>query len=104
MAYLPVSSREQARRGGWEQGFSIPAQRAAYTRKAMSLRAIIVKELIEGGLSAATTRRPALQDMLRFLNEEAVARRGTDYVIVHKLDRLVRDCYNETALGQSLDD
>ncbi len=42
--------------------------------------------------------------MLRFLNEEAAARPGIDYIIVHKLDRLVRDCYNETALGQSLDD
>ncbi|WP_159716815.1 recombinase family protein [Actinomyces marmotae] len=104
MAYLPVSSREQARFGGWEQGFFIPAQRAAYTRKAMSLRAIIVKKFIEGGLSAATTQGPALQDMLRFLNEEAAARRGIDYVIVHKLDRPVRDCYNETALGQSLND
>ena len=67
VSYLRVSTREQARRGGREEGFSIPAQRAANKRKAMSIGAIIGKEFTEGGVSATTTRRPALQAMLRYL-------------------------------------
>ncbi|GGO97744.1 recombinase family protein [Actinomyces gaoshouyii] len=65
----------------------------------MSLGAIIVKEFVEGGVST-TARRPALQDMLRYLDEEAAAGRGIDYIIVHTLDRLVRNRYDDTALGR----
>ena len=56
----------------------------------MSIGAIIGKEFTEGGVSATTTRRPALQAMLTYLEEEARAGRPVDYVIVLKLDRLVR--------------
>ena len=44
VAYLRVSTREQAERGGTEEGFSIPAQREANTRKADELGARIVRE------------------------------------------------------------
>ena len=104
VSYLRVSTREQARRGGREEGFSIPAQRAANKRKAMSIGAIIGKEFTEGGVSATTTRRPALQAMLRYLEEEAQAGRPVDYVIVHKLDRLVRNRYDDTTLGKRFDE
>ncbi len=104
MSYLRVSTREQARRGGREEGFSIPAQRAANKRKAMSIGAIVSKEFTEGGVSATTTRRPALQAMLRYLGEEARAGRPVDYVIVHKLDRLVRNRYDDTTLGKRFDE
>ena len=104
VSYLRVSTREQARRGGREEGFSIPAQRAANKRKAMSIGAIIGKEFTEGGVSATTTRRPALQAMLRYLEEEARAGRPVDYVIVHKLDRLVRNRYDDTTLGKRFDE
>ena len=104
VSYLRVSTREQARRGGREEGFSIPAQRAANKRKAMSIGAIVSKEFTEGGVSATTTRRPALQAMLRYLEEEARAGRPVDYVIVHKLDRLVRNRYDDTTLGKRFDE
>ena len=41
VSYLRVSTREQAERGGTEEGFSIPAQREANQRKAADLGAII---------------------------------------------------------------
>ena len=104
VSYLRVSTREQARRGGREEGFSIPAQRAANKRKAMSIGAIIGKEFTEGGVSATTTRRPALQAMLTYLEEEARVGRPVDYVIVHKLDRLVRNRYDDTTLGKRFDE
>jgi site-specific DNA recombinase len=37
VSYLRVSTREQAERGGTEEGFSIPAQREANARKADEL-------------------------------------------------------------------
>jgi len=44
VSYLRVSTREQAERGGTEEGFSIPAQREANARKADELGARIVLE------------------------------------------------------------
>ena len=45
VSYLRVSTREQAERGGTEEGFSIPAQREANSRKADELGARIVRAL-----------------------------------------------------------
>ena len=104
VSYLRVSTREQARRGGRDEGFSIPAQRAANKRKALAMGAIIAKEFVEGGVSATTTRRPALQSMLAYLEEETAAGRAIDYVIVHKLDRLVCNRYDDTTLGRRFDE
>ena len=70
----------------------------------MSIGAIIGKEFTEGGVSSTTTRRPALQAMLTYLEEEARAGRPVDYVIVHKLDRLVRNRYDDTTLGKRFDE
>ncbi len=39
--YLRVSTKEQAERGGEAEGFSIPAQREACSRKAASLKAVV---------------------------------------------------------------
>src|SRR4051812_20318294 len=39
--YVRVSTREQARTGGGEEGYSIPAQRAACLDKAKSLGAVV---------------------------------------------------------------
>ena len=44
VSYLRVSSKEQAERGGRDEGFSIPAQREANLRKARDLDAVIVEE------------------------------------------------------------
>ena len=70
VSYLRVSTREQAERGGREEGFSIPAQRDANKKKAQSIGAMVVKEFVERGVSGTSTNRPALQEMLRYLEEE----------------------------------
>ncbi len=65
VSYLRVSTREQAERGGREEGFSIPAQRDANKKKAQAAGAMVVKEFVERGVSGTSTNRPALQEMLR---------------------------------------
>src|SRR5690625_4541055 len=100
VSYLRVSTREQAERGGREEGFSIPAQREANRKKAQSMGAMIVKEFVERGVSGTSTNRPALQQMLRYLDEE---QGSVDFVIVHKLDRLARNRADDVALNQRFD-
>ena len=87
VSYIRVSTREQAQRGGSEEGFSLPAQREANKRKAQSMGALVVKEFADRGESARSANRPELQKMLAYLKEDG----GIDYVIVHKLDRLARN-------------
>ena len=60
VTYLRVSTVDQATRGGREEGFSIPAQRDANTRKAASLDAVVVAEFVDAGESgtSATKRLP----------------------------------------------
>jgi site-specific DNA recombinase len=84
--YLRVSTKDQAKKGGEEEGFSIPAQREAARRRATALDAVIVDEFVDAGESAKSARRPELQRMLRSIREQPV-----DYVIVHKVDRLARN-------------
>ena len=84
VSYIRVSTREQAQRGGSEEGFSLPAQREANKRKAQSMGALVVKEFADRGESARSANRPELQKMLAYLKQDG----GIDYVIVHKLDRL----------------
>ena len=104
VSYLRVSTREQAQRGGHEEGFSIPAQRAANKRKAKTVGATIVKEFVERGASGTSTRRPALQAMLRYLEETIASGETIDYVIVHKLDRLARNRADDVVLNQRFDE
>ncbi len=85
VAYLRVSTKEQAERDGDAEGYSIPAQREAVGRKASSLGAIVTQEFVDRGESARKADRPALQEMLTFIRTNAV-----QYVIVHKVDRLAR--------------
>ena len=91
--YLRVSTREQAEMGGEVEGYSIPAQRAACSRKAESLEAVVVEEFVDRGESAKTAKRPELMKMLRYLDEHSV-----DYVIVHKVDRLARNRADDVAI------
>lgn len=97
VSYLRVSTREQAERGGREEGFSIPAQRDANKKKAQAVGAMVVKEFVERGVSGTSTNRPALQEMLRYLEAE---QGNIDYVIVHKLDRLARNRADDVTLNQ----
>lgn len=57
VSYLRVSTREQAERGGTEEGFSIPAQRDANRRKADELGARVVHEFVDAGESARSADR-----------------------------------------------
>ena len=84
--YLRVSTKEQAERGGESEGFSIPAQREACTRKALDLGLTVAAEFIDAGESARSADRPELQRMLTYLVENP-----TSAVIVHKVDRLARN-------------
>ncbi|WP_298209095.1 recombinase family protein [Ferrimicrobium sp.] len=96
--YLRVSTADQATRGGREEGFSIPAQREANTRKATSLNAIIVEEFVDAGESGTSAaKRPELQRMLAYVREHRV-----DYCIVHKLDRLARSRADDVSIHFAL--
>ncbi|MDR2973888.1 MAG: recombinase family protein [Propionibacteriaceae bacterium] len=86
VVYLRVSTKEQATRGGRDEGFSIPAQRQATYKKATDLGAVVVEEFVEAGESAKTTDRPALQAMIEYVKTHQVS-----YCIVHKIDRLARN-------------
>ena len=84
LSYMRVSTRGQAERGGGaDEGFSIPAQRAANKQKASALGAL---EFVDRGASAKSADREDLQNMLAYIQENDV-----DYVIVHKADRLARN-------------
>lgn len=89
VSYLRVSTRGQAERGGGaDEGFSIPAQREANKKKALSMGAMVCKEFVDRGASAKSADRPELQKMLEYVKENADR---VDYVIVHKVDRLARN-------------
>lgn len=65
VSYLRVSTRGQAERGGGaDEGFSIPAQREANKKKALTMGAMVIKEFVDRGASAKSADRPELQKML----------------------------------------
>lgn len=97
VSYLRVSTREQAERGGTDEGFSIPAQRDANRRKADELGARIVREFVDAGESARSADRDGLQEMLAF-----IAATRVQFCIVHKLDRLARNRADDVAIHQAL--
>jgi site-specific DNA recombinase len=98
ITYLRVSTTEQATRGGRDEGFSLPAQREANSRKASSLDAAIIAEFVDAGESGTSVvRRSGLQEMLAFVREHQV-----DYCIVHKLDRLARSRADDVAIHFAL--
>ena len=97
VSYLRVSTREQAERGGTEEGFSIPAQREANQRKADELEARVVREFVDAGESARSADRSGLQDMLAF-----IAATRVEFCIVHKLDRLARNRADDVRIHEAL--
>jgi DNA invertase Pin-like site-specific DNA recombinase len=86
VSYLRVSTKEQAERGGRDEGFSIPAQREANLRKARDLDAVIVEEFVDAGESARKADRPASLRMIEYVKANQIA-----YCIVHKVDWLARN-------------
>ncbi|GAB4086202.1 recombinase family protein [Myceligenerans cantabricum] len=99
VSYLRVSTKEQAERGGRDEGFSIPAQREANLRKARDLNAIVVEEFIDAGESARKADRPELMRMIEYVKAHPVA-----YCIVHKVDRLARNRADDVAIHLALKD
>ncbi len=96
--YLRVSTAEQADNDYDSEGFSIPAQRDACTRKAAQMGATVVGEYVDRGESARSAARPQLQAMLGALTTEATV----DYVIVHKVDRLARSREDDLTIGMRI--
>lgn len=97
VSYLRVSTKEQAEKGGKDEGFSIPAQCAANEHKADQLGAVVVEEFVDAGESAKKADRPALQRMIRYVKQHKVA-----YCIVHKVDRLARNRADDVAIHFAL--
>ncbi|RAF73272.1 recombinase family protein, partial [Burkholderia multivorans] len=97
ISYLRVSTREQASKGGTDEGFSIPAQRDAVRRKADQLGAAIVEEFVDAGASAKSADRPDLMRMIQYVKTNKVA-----YCIVHKVDRLARNRADDVTIHLAL--
>ena len=97
VSYLRVSTREQAERGGTDEGFSIPAQREANQRKAVGLGARIVREFVDAGESARSADRDGLKEMLAFIAASRV-----QFCLVHKLDRLARNRADDVKIHEAL--
>ena len=95
--YLRVSTKEQAQKGSEAEGYSIPAQRAACTRKAESMGARVIDEFVDAGESAKTSARPRLQAMLTRLTQGDI-----QYVIVHKVDRLARNRADDVMINLAI--
>jgi DNA invertase Pin-like site-specific DNA recombinase len=96
--YLRVSTVAQATRGREPEGYSIPAQREACQAKAAELDAEVIAEYVDRGESAKTADRPELKELLARLDEK----RDLDYVIVHKVDRLARNRYDDVTITYAL--
>ena len=97
VSYVRVSTKEQAERGGRDEGFSIPAQRLANQRKAAAMGAVIVAEFVDAGESARKADRPQLQAMLEYITENDIT-----YCIVHKVDRLARNRVDDVEINLAL--
>ncbi len=96
--YLRVSSRGQVETDYDSEGFSLPAQRLACTRKASALGAEVVGEFVEKGESGTSVKgRRALAALLARIEAGDV-----DYVIVHKVDRLARSRSDDVAIADAI--
>ena len=96
---LRVSTKEQAEKGGTEEGYSIPAQREENRRKAEQLGATVIEEFVDAGESARKADRPELIRMIKYVAEHQV-----NYCIVHKVDRLARNRADDVAIHLALRD
>lgn len=86
--YARVSTEKQA-------DLSIPAQLEAMKAYAHQRKWLVVEEFVEPGASAKTTERPALQRLLARVRNP---KQRTDFVLVHKIDRLARNVYDHATI------
>ena len=101
LLYLRVSTKDQARRDGSAEGYSLPTQRKTGQAKAEALGALVIEEYLDKDSGTRTDQRPAMKALL----ERVVTKKDVDYVIVFKLDRWARnareDLANDYLLEQS---
>lgn len=97
--YLRVSSDQQVERGYGDEGYSIPAQREACTRKAAELGAVVVREYVDLAKTAKTRKRPKFMAMV----EDAERERDIDYIIIHKINRFARNAMDDAVIDYRLE-
>jgi site-specific DNA recombinase len=83
--YVRVSTEEQARMGGNEEGYSIPYQKWACEEYAKRLGLEVIAVYVDPGKSGTTIQRTDFKKMFAELSEL-----GVTHIIVHKVDRLSR--------------
>src|SRR5690625_7788975 len=83
VTYLRDSTKEQAERGGTDEGFSIPAQRDANHRKADDRGATIAEEFVDAGESDRTADRHDLKRKIK-----SVAKHEVEYCNRHEVYRI----------------
>ncbi len=99
LLYLRVSTKEQAMRAGDAEGYSLPTQREACLRTAERLGADVVDEYLDKDTGTMVDKRPAMRDLLTRLSEA----QDIDYVIVHKLDRLARNRFDDAQMTLTIE-
>ena len=83
--YLRVSTEEQARMGGGEEGYSIPYQRESCERYAAERGLEVVAVYSDPGKSGTTLNRDDFRKMFSELETLRIT-----HIIMHKLDRISR--------------
>jgi DNA invertase Pin-like site-specific DNA recombinase len=97
--YLRVSTPSQVHTDYNPEGISIPAQREACERKAVSLGAEACREFIEPGRTATTIeKRPVFQEMLAWIKAE----QSVDFIIVYHFNRIFRNSIDAAITKQAL--
>jgi site-specific DNA recombinase len=91
--YLRVSTKDQARRDGSAEGYSLPTQRITGEAKAESLSSFVTDEYLDTDTGTSTEQRPAMKALL----ERVMTKKDIDYVIVFKLDRWARNAREDLA-------
>ena len=79
VVYLRVSTKDQARRDGNPEGYSLQTQRRDAAETANRKGAVVVEEYVETDSGTRTDKRPAMQRLL----ERIRTKHDIDYVIVY---------------------
>jgi len=87
VAYVRVSTVAQT------EGYSLDVQTADLTRYCQQKGWTLKRLFVEPGSSAKTSQRPVFGEMLEYCRKH---RDGIDVVLVHKIDRFMRDTYYHT--------
>ena len=94
LIYTRVSTEEQAK-----HGFSLPKQELECKNFAKREGYNILKIFREEGVSAKTTNRPQLQNLIKYCIEN---KKNVDFIIVWRFDRFTRNLQDQFALFSKL--